>query len=77
MAQRTKQLARNHKTVLRSFSIEGAHPSNLRPPLDRAVFIFDLGMKWNDLRLVVLISGVVVAIYALILAFGAIAPAGH
>jgi hypothetical protein len=77
MAQRTKQLARNHKTVLQSFSIEAAPPSNLRPPSDRAVSIFDLGMKWNDLRLVVLISGVVVAIYVLILAFGAIAPAGH
>jgi hypothetical protein len=34
-------------------------------------------MKWNDLRLVVLISGVVVAIYVLMLAFGALAPAGH
>jgi hypothetical protein len=34
-------------------------------------------MKWNDLRLVVLILGVVVATYVLILAFGAIAPAGH
>jgi hypothetical protein len=77
MAQRTKQLARNHKTVLRSFSIEVAPPSNLRHPFDRTVSIFDLGMKWSDLRLVVLILGVVVAIYALTLAFGAIAPAGH
>ena len=39
MAQRTKTLARNHKTALRSFSIEVA-PPNLRPSRNRAASIF-------------------------------------
>ena len=39
--------------------------------------IITVGMKWNDLRLILLTLGVVVALYALFLTFGPFAPAGH
>jgi len=45
----------------------GSPPSTLRPPRGRAVSIFNVGM-WNNLRLVLLTLGVVVALYALFLA---------
>jgi hypothetical protein len=34
-------------------------------------------MTWNDLRLILLTSGVVVAFYALFLAFEPLSPTGH
>ena len=51
----------------------------------RAAFLFcpmpfagaHVGMTWNDLRLILLTLGVVVAFYALFLAFGPLSPAGH
>jgi hypothetical protein len=62
MAQKTKELARNHKTAPRFFSSENGYWSSP---------IVAVGMTWNDLRLVLLTLGVVVALYALFLAFKA------
>ena len=36
-----------------------------------------VSMTWNDLRLILLTLGVVVALYALSLAFGLLGSAGH
>jgi hypothetical protein len=36
-----------------------------------------VGMTWNDLRLILLTLGIVVAFYAGFLAFGVFAPAGY
>jgi hypothetical protein len=60
-------------------------PGITRSPLDfflkgkrlRGGSIIAVGMTWNDLRLILLTLGVVVARYALSLAFGPFAPAGH
>ena len=67
-AQKTKKLARNHKTALRFLSSENGYWVS--------PFIA-VGMKWNDLRVILLTLGVVVAFYALFLAFGPFAPASH
>jgi len=67
MAQSTKELARNHKTALRFSCSENGYWAS----------IITVGMTWNDLRLILLTLGVVVALYALFLTFGPFAPAGH
>jgi hypothetical protein len=68
MAQKTKELARYHKTALLFFSNEEGYW--MSP-------IIAVGMKWNDLRVILLTLGVVVACYALFLAFGPLSPASH
>jgi hypothetical protein len=68
MAQRPKELAPNHKTALRFPCSEGGL---------LGISIVAVGMTWNDLRLILLTLGVIVAFYALFLALGPFAPAGH
>jgi hypothetical protein len=49
--------------TLRFFSNE-VSPPNLRSSRGAVVSLFDVGMTWNDLRLILLTLGVVVALYA-------------
>jgi hypothetical protein len=69
MAQRTKELARKHKTALRFLCSENGYWASQ--------IIAAVGMTWKDLRLILLTLGVIVAFYALFVAFGPFAPASH
>jgi hypothetical protein len=66
MARWTKELAWNHKTAFRFPCSENGYWASP---------IITVGMTWNDLRLILLTLGVVVALYALFLTIGPFA--GH